>query len=137
MGFGQLYGEEETEKELCLAAATKLAKPPRSELLLSPVNGIESSTYLSPVTSVTYPVGIPPPKSASMAGSMVLMTFHRDRSSLVAGPRLKLTASGLILELGSSVPDESPAAWFFSKPRSACRASIMRAESRRTSAGGT
>lgn len=72
-----------------------------------------------------------------MAGSMVLMTFHRDRSSLVAGPRPKLTASGLILELGSSVPEESPAVWFFSKPRSACRASIMRAESRRTSAGGT
>lgn len=80
---------------------------------------------------------MPPPRSASSAGSKVVIVFHLDASSFVAGPRPTFPASGIILELGSSPPIVAGSVRVFSKPRSPCRASTICAESRRTSAGGT
>lgn len=109
----------------------------KSELVPLISSSIFLQTYLSPVTSVTYPIGIPPPRSASIAGSSVLIVLHRDAWSFVEGPGVAVTVSGLMLELGSASEDGPMSARLFSNPRSAWSASMTWAESRRTSAGGT
>lgn len=85
--------------------------------------------YLSPVTSVTYPVGIPPSRRASMVGSRVLIVFHRDNTTRFNGP-----GTSFSLKLSSVPASSSFSVW---KPTSRCSASTICAARRRTSAGGT
>lgn len=80
---------------------------------------------------------MPPPSSASSAGSKVVIVSHLDASSFVVGPRSTLPPSGIMLELGISLPIVDGFACVLSRPRSPCRAWMICAESRRTSAGGT
>ena len=86
---------------------------------------------LSPVTSVTYPVGIPPSSRASMAGSSVLIEFHRDNTTRFNGPGTSFSSK---LSSAPTSPFPFLSVW---KPTSRCSASTICAARRRTSAGGT
>lgn len=95
-------------------------------------NHVQVYIYLSPVTSVTYPVGIPPFNKVSSVGSRVLIVHHFDKSSLVRGPGINGRSGSRLLSGCSSSGREG-----VSNPTSWCRAFITWLARRRTSAGGT